>query len=214
MLRYKSFEFNLFGVNTYIIWDEDTLDAAIIDPGMSGENEREELTRFITDHHLKPAHLINTHLHVDHAMGDAFVEETYGLSLEASGDDAFLGSALDDQLSLFHLSPGPHAPLSIGRELHDGDTITLGHTTIEVIAVPGHSPGSIALYSPADRIVITGDTLFRGSIGRSDLPGGNGDILRRSIRARLLTLPADTIVLPGHGPSTMIVSERNSNPWI
>ncbi len=214
MLRYKSFEFNLFGVNTYIIWDEDTLDAAIIDPGMSNASEESEIARFIADRKLKPAMLINTHLHVDHAMGDAWVEKKYGLSLCAGAEDEFLGRSLDDQLRLFHLQPGPFEPLELGRELHDGDTLTLGHTTLEVIAVPGHSPGSIALYSPADRLVITGDTLFRGSIGRSDLPGGDGDTLRRSIRSKLLTLPADTIVLPGHGPSTMIAGERNSNPWI
>ncbi|MCM1028414.1 MAG: MBL fold metallo-hydrolase [Pseudoflavonifractor sp.] len=214
MLKYSRFEFNIFGVNTYIIWDEDTLAAAIIDPGMGDEFEEVTVAKFIDDQGLRPDHLINTHLHVDHVMGDKFVETKYGLELEASPDDSFLGEALDAQAAMFHLRLGPFEPLKIGHPLHDGDTIQLGDTTLEVIAVPGHSPGSLAIYSQADRIVLTGDALFRGNIGRSDLPGGDGDTLRRAIRAKLLTLPADTVVLPGHGPATTIAAERGSNPWV
>ena len=158
--------------------------------------------------------MINTHLHIDHTLGDDHVERQYGLSLEAAPADSFLGESRDGQARMFHLDFGELKPLRIGRELADGDTIKIGNGTLEVIAVPGHSPGSVALFSPADRFVITGDALFRGSIGRTDLPGGDGDTLRRAIRSRLLTLPADTTVLPGHGPSTMIATERSSNPWI
>ena len=213
-MKTARFEFNLFGVNTYIVWDPDTLEAAIVDPGMQSPEECRELDSFITSHKLKPVHLINTHLHIDHTLGDDHVERQYGLSLEAAPADSFLGESRDGQARMFHLDFGELKPLRIGRELADGDTIKIGNGTLEVIAVPGHSPGSVALFSPADRFVITGDALFRGSIGRTDLPGGDGDTLRRAIRSRLLTLPADTTVLPGHGPSTMIAPERSSNPWI
>lgn len=214
MLKTARFEFNLFGVNTYIVWDPGSLQAAIIDPGMQTAEENGILADFIRDNGLHPVHLVNTHLHIDHTLGDDFVAETYGLKLEASEADSFLGDARESQAQMFRLNLGTLKPLAIGRVLHDGDTISIGNDELKVIAVPGHSPGSIALYAPADRFVITGDALFRGSIGRTDLPGGDGDTLRRAIRSRLLTLPADTSVLPGHGPSTMIATERSSNPWV
>lgn len=214
MLKTARFEFNLFGVNTYIVWNPDTLDAAIIDPGMQSPQEEKIFADFIADNHLKPCHLVNTHLHIDHTLGDGFVERTYSLPLEAAPSDEFLGADREAQAVMFHLRLGELKPLTIGRELHDGDTIGIGDDELKVIAVPGHSPGSVALYSPSARFVITGDALFRGSIGRTDLPGGDGDTLRRAIRARLLTLPADTTVLPGHGPASMIATERSSNPWV
>lgn len=213
-MKVARFEYNLFGVNTYVVWDPDTLDAAIIDPGMSDEREEKSMIDFIESRGLNPVHLINTHLHIDHTLGDDFIAAKYNLPLEASSIDKFLGESRDDQARMFHLRFDELPPLKIERELHDGDRIKVGNGELEVIAVPGHSPGSIALYSPADRFVITGDALFRGSIGRTDLPGGDGDMLRRSIRAKLLSLPADTTVLPGHGPSSMIATERTSNPWI
>lgn len=214
MLKTATFEFNLFGVNTYIVWDPETHEAAIIDPGMQTQDDNDLLAGFIKENGLHPAHLVNTHLHIDHTLGDYFVEKTYGLDLEASSADSFLGENLEAQAAMFHLNLGTLKALHIGHLLADGDTITVGTDELQVIAVPGHSPGSIALYSPSSRFVITGDALFRGSIGRTDLPGGDGDTLRRAIRGRLLTLPADTKVLPGHGPATMIATERSSNPWV
>lgn len=213
-MKTARFEFNLFGVNTYIVWDPDTLEAAIIDPGMQTGEEEKALDDFIASRGLKPVHLINTHLHIDHTLGDEYVARKYNLALEAAAPDRFLGESRDGQARMFHLNLGTLAPLAIGRELADGDRISVGDGWLEVVAVPGHSPGSIALYSPSDRFVITGDALFRGSIGRTDLPGGDGDTLHRSIRSRLLSLPADTTVLPGHGPATMIATERSSNPWV
>lgn len=213
-MKTARFEFNLFGVNTYIVWDPVSLEAAIIDPGMQSQDECKALDEFISKNGLRPKHLINTHLHIDHTLGDDYVSAKYGLPLEASADDKFLGEARNSQSKMFHLNLGDLKPLEIGRELSDGHKIKIGNGELEVISVPGHSPGSIALYSAADRFVITGDALFRGSIGRTDLPGGDGDTLRRAIRTRLLSLPADTTVLPGHGPATMIATERSSNPWV
>lgn len=212
-MKTARFEFNLFGENTYIIWDPETLDAAIVDPGMQTDNEEKIFADFIASNGLHPVHLINTHLHLDHTLGDDFVSATYGLGLEAAAPDDFLGKDRSAQARLFHLDFGNLAPLTINKVLHAGDTIKVGEGELKVISVPGHTPGSIALYCAKDRFVLTGDALFRGSIGRTDLPGGNGDELRRSIRANLLTLPADTTVLPGHGPSTSIAMER-SNPWV
>lgn len=214
MLKTACFEFNLFGVNTYVVWDPETLDAAIIDPGMHTPEEERTLANFIASNALRPIHLINTHLHIDHTLGDDFVAASYGLGLEAAVDDDFLGRQRMEQAAMFHLNLGELPPLTIARQLSDGDKIAIGSSELEVIAVPGHSPGSIALYDATDRFVITGDTLFRGSVGRTDLPGGSADTLRRAIRARLMSLPADTTILPGHGPASMIATERETNPWI
>lgn len=213
-MKIARFEFNLFGVNTYVVWDPSTGDCAIIDPGMQSAEEERALADFIAEKGLHPTHLINTHLHIDHTLGDGFVAASYGVPLEAADADSFLGETRNEQAAMFHLRMGQLSKLAIGRSLADGDTVKIGSGELHVLAVPGHSPGSIALYSPSDRFVITGDTLFRGSIGRTDLPGGNGDTLRRAIRSKLLSLPADTTVFPGHGPATTIQTERNSNPWV
>lgn len=203
----------MFGVNTYIVWDPDTLEAAIVDPGMQSPEECRELDSFITSHKLKPVHLINTHLHIDHTLGDDHVERQYGLSLEAAPADSFLGESRDGQARMFHLDFGELKPLRIGRELADGDTIKIGNGTLEVIAVPGHSPGSVALFSPADRFVITGDALFRGSIGRTDFAGGNDAQMAGSL-ARLAALEGDFRIFPGHQGATTLEEERRRNPWL
>lgn len=205
--------FNPFGVNTYIVWDTESLQAAVIDPGMSNSDECRKLTDVISAKGLHVVSLINTHLHVDHALGDAFIESHYGVSLSANTDDAFLGRQLESQAAMFHL-PIATNPVTITTELKQGDRISLGSESLEVLEVPGHSPGSIALYSSTDGFVITGDALFNGSIGRTDLPGGDFATLIRSIRTHLLPLPDDTIVYPGHGPTSTIGAEKKWNPFL
>ena len=212
-MKIASFEFNLFGVKTYVVWDEKTHHAAIIDPGMSDENERSALAQFINRHNLKISHLINTHLHIDHTLGNDFVMEEYAVPTEACNADAALGMARSAQAQMFHLRGIAPSPLSIDHNLVDGDKIWLGDEYLEVIYVPGHSPGSIALYCPQSKFVITGDALFNGSIGRTDRPGGNHQQLLDSIRTRLFSLPPETIVYPGHGAPTSIGHETGSNPF-
>lgn len=213
-MQVKTFEFNYFGVNTYIVWNEATRETAIIDPGMFKPSEYDIFTEFIKEKGLKIVRLINTHMHIDHIMGDDFVEEHYGVGLTAHRADAFWGEARDIQAAMFHLKNLNTTPIKIDIEVNQGEKIYLGNEWMEVLEVPGHSPGSIALYCSHDNFVITGDALFDGSIGRTDLHGGDFKILIGSIKNRLLTLPPQTIVYPGHGPQTTIGKEIESNPFL
>lgn len=209
----KSFEFNMFGEQTYVVYDPETREAAVIDPGMMNARETGVLFKFISSEKLSVRHLIMTHLHVDHIMGATQVKNTFGVGLSANENDAFLGKRIAEQVQMFHL-PLEVSNVGIEHNLKDGDRIMIGNSTLEVLAVPGHSPGSIALYSPEDGFVITGDALFRGSIGRTDLPGGDFPTLINSITSKLLSLPDSTIVFPGHGPSTTVGEEKQLNPYL
>lgn len=212
-MEVSRFVVNPFGVNTYIMWDAESLEAAIIDPGMTNETEIKAVDAFIEREHLKPVHLINTHMHLDHIFANLYIKERYGLDIKAHREDDFLGRSLEEQTARFHI-PVHARNHGLDIELHDGERVYLGKEPIDIIAVPGHSPGSIALYCPESKFVITGDALFKGSIGRTDLPKGDFTTLVTSIRDRLLTLPSDTAVLPGHGPETTIGYEKTSNPYI
>jgi len=212
-MEIKQFEFNLFGVNTYIVWDAASRQTAVIDPGMTSPDENAVVDTFIADNNLNVTHLVNTHLHIDHTLGDRHIMDRFGVQLEAHPDDAFLGTHLREQAAMFHLRVSP-VPLSIDSNLHEGDVITLGDDSLSVLHIPGHSPGSIVLYNRRAGFVITGDVLFCGSIGRTDLPGGNHAALVRGINEKLVTLPPSTVVYPGHGPSTTIARELSRNPFI
>lgn len=212
-MKVSRFIVNPFGVNTYIMWDPESLEAAIIDPGMTDEAEIKAVDSFIEREHLKPVHLINTHMHLDHIFANLHIKKKYGLDIKAAREDDFLGRSLEEQTARFHL-PVKAENHGLDAELHDGDRIWLGKEPVDIIAVPGHSPGSIALYCPESKFVITGDALFKGSIGRTDLPKGDFATLVKSIRERLLTLPPDTAILPGHGPETTVGYEKSYNPYI
>lgn len=212
-MKIARFELSLFGINTYVVWDPATKDCAIVDPGMVNDREREALTGFISRNGLKPVHLINTHLHIDHAIGNAFVSETYGLPTEAHRADAPLGAQLAGQARMFGLLEQVN-DVEVDRQLEPGDVIRIGDGELRVIHVPGHTPGGLALYDAKDGWVISGDSLFQRSIGRTDLPGGDHRTLLESVRNGLLTLPAETVVYPGHGPSTTIGEEREENPFL
>lgn len=212
-MKLKSFEFSLFGVNTYILWDEATREAAIVDPAMTRADECAWLDEFIASNGLKLVHLINTHLHLDHTFGDEHIMARYGLPIEAHANDRTLGLTRQAQADKFHL-PLRLPPVEIDVELNDGDIVTVGNERLRVICVPGHSQGSIALYDEKDAFVLTGDALFQGSIGRTDLPGGNHAQLVNAITDRLLTLPPHTRVYPGHGPASTIADEMRHNPYL
>lgn len=212
-MKFSQFVFNGFGINTLVAWDPETREAAIIDPGNSDKEENEALDSFIEKNGLKVTHLINTHMHIDHVMGANHVAEKYGLKCEANPKDSFLGERCAEQARMFGL-PQKFYGVEIGKELHEGDIIKIGKGELKVLEVPGHSPGSIALYDKADNVLISGDALFKGSIGRTDLPGGNHATLVHSVEDKLLTLPDDTVVIPGHGPSTTIGYEKKFNPFV
>lgn len=213
-MKIKSFEFNLFGELTYVVWDESTGIAAVVDPGMTTKDEQDAFDDFVTENGLQLKYLLYTHLHIDHTFGHEYVREKYGLQAMANEADAPLGKYRAQQAEMFRLRmPTPEA-ITIDIPLRDQMLLEVGNQRLKVIAVPGHSQGSVAFYCQESKFVITGDALFRGSIGRTDLPGGAHEQLIESIRQRLLTLPDDTIIYPGHGPSTTIGAEKRSNPFL
>lgn len=204
-------QFNPFQVNTYIVASNG--DAMIIDPGMLLPEETTALFDYIREHSLNVTQIVNTHLHLDHIFGNQAAAEQYGVTPKAHPADFPLGRSLADQARSFGLPSDMLRQPQAFDELADGETLTVGDLKIKVIAVPGHSPGGIALYCEQENWVITGDSLFQSSIGRTDLPGGNHRQLIDSVRSRLLSLPPQTKVYPGHGPTTTIAAELN-NPYL
>jgi glyoxylase-like metal-dependent hydrolase (beta-lactamase superfamily II) len=213
MLEIAALQFNMFGVNTYIVWNPYTKEAAIIDPGMIKPAEQQKLDNFISDNGLSVKQLINTHMHVDHIFGDNYVKSRYNVPIMACTDDAFLGERAAMQCRMFGL-PDNMAAVEVDKPLTDGDTITIGGETVNILTVPGHSPGSIVLYFPTSGWAITGDVIFQGSIGRTDLVAGNHPLLIDGIKRKILTLPPDTILFPGHGDPTTVAAESHSNPYL
>jgi len=197
-------------VNTYIVSGNDA-ECIIIDCGCYGKTEEERLERFLSDRGLNPVMLLNTHCHLDHIFGNKFMLERYGLrSWFHEGDRSNHSRSPQHALMFGMKMDDPPEPEGF---LFDGQVISAAGLTFEVIAVPGHSPGGISFYAGKEAVVFTGDALFAGSIGRSDLPGGNHNQLVESIQNRLFTLPAATVVYPGHGPETTIGDEMAGNPF-
>ncbi len=213
MLKVAKLGFYLFGINTYVVYDPEEKECAIIDPGMSQREEFSALEKFIEKEGLTVTHLINTHLHIDHAISDNWVKARYSVPLEAHSDDAMLGERIKQQAEMFGVRAQDVA-VEIERPLKEGDVVKIGKGELKVLHVPGHSPGSICLYDEADGFVIVGDALFEGSIGRTDLPGGNFRQLIDAIKSKLLTLPKETVVFSGHGDATTIGRELEQNPYL
>lgn len=210
-MNIKKFEFNMFPVNSYVLWDE-TKEAVVIDPGMFFETEREQLKKFISDNELTIKYLLNTHLHIDHIMGNPFMFKEYGLKAQAHKADEFWLESAVQQSRMFGFELNEE-PISLGKYLYEGDTIKFGNTTLEIIQVPGHSPGSLVFYNKESGDAFSGDVLFQGSVGRADLKGGNFNDLKENIIKKLFILPNETVVHPGHGPSTTIGKEKQYNPF-
>ena len=210
MMQIKSFCFNPFGENTYVLYDESG-EAIVIDPGCSNREEENQLSGFLADEKLRVTALINTHCHIDHVLGNSFVMDTYGVPLLIHPDDAPLLKANEVVAPMYGI-PNFRAPQPDGF-LNAGDRFGFGNTELEILHLPGHAPGHIGLYDAVSRCCIAGDVLFLGSIGRTDLPGGDYDTLIQSIRKRLFPLGDEVTVYPGHGPPTTIGRERRSNPF-
>lgn len=211
MIKVHYFTFNPFQENTYILFD-DTKECIIIDPGCSDGNERKALEHYIKQEDLQPVKLVNTHCHIDHVLGNKWVAEKYGIELYMNEADLKNLKATVAYASVFNLvcdeSPEP------SHFLNEGDRLQFGNSELSILFTPGHSPGSISLYAEKEGFVIAGDVLFRESIGRTDLPGGNMDTLLNSIQNKLFTLPDQTIVLSGHGEQTTIAHEKLHNPFL
>ena len=211
MLKIDSFTFNPFQENTYVLSDESG-ECIIIDPGCYDAEEKEELAIFIDSKGLKPVKLILSHAHIDHVLGINFLAGKYGLPIVMNSIETELlkSASIYGQMWGIQVEPAPDPQ----EFLKDGDTFTFGKTELEVLFTPGHSPGSLSFYHRPTKQLIAGDVLFYGSIGRTDLPGGNFETLEKSIRTKLYTLEDDVIVYSGHGQSTTIGHEKRTNPFV
>lgn len=211
MLTVQAFTFNPVQENTYVVYNEKR-QCCIIDPGCYFASEEMELKNFIEKNGLQPIYLLNTHCHLDHIFGNRFVAKTFGLSLYLN--------KLEKPVLDYGPASGQLWQLPFDNydgDLHfidEGDVVRIGEDELHVLFTPGHSPGSISFYSKKDKFLISGDVLFQGSVGRTDLPGGDFTILEESIKTKLYTLPADTIVYSGHGDSTTIGDEMKTNPFV
>ncbi|MBR5613133.1 MAG: MBL fold metallo-hydrolase [Bacteroidaceae bacterium] len=210
-MKIKKFEFNMFPVNCFVLSDE-TNEAVIIDAGCFYPEEKQRLKDYIESNGLTVKHVLNTHLHLDHVFGNPFLFQEYGLRPEGGEQDEFWLGKVADMARNFGFMYEEQQP-TLGKYLHEGDTVTFGNTELKVIHVPGHSPGSLVYYNEKDACLFSGDVLFEGSIGRADLAGGNFNELVNGIRTKLFVLPEETRVYPGHGYDTSIGYEKNNNPF-
>ena len=209
-MKIYKFVFSPIDVNTYILVD-DSGDCAIIDCGCYEKQESEELENFIKEKGINPVLLLNTHCHLDHIFGNSFVLEKYGLRTFSSELDELNRKNASQHATLFGLTMD--APPEPAGFISDNQVVTFGTTELKALHVPGHTSGSLAFYSEKNNCVFTGDALFSGSIGRTDLQGGNYETLIRSIKNKLFVLPPSTVVYPGHGNETTIEREMKSNPF-
>jgi hydroxyacylglutathione hydrolase len=211
MFKIKAFTFSPIQENTYVLYNEHR-HALIIDPGCYFEEERRALSMFIDENQLKPILLLNTHCHLDHVFGNKWVYDTYGLIVHRHPKEQ----------QVFDLAPASGLMWNLPFEqyngsfvdLEQGGEIKLDEDQLDILFVPGHSPGHLCFYCRQQGFLIGGDVLFRESIGRTDLPGGNHQLLLNSIREELFTLPDETVVYSGHGPSTTIRHEKQYNPFL
>ena len=213
MINATQMTVNPFGENLYILWDERSRDAVVVDPGMMRDAERDMVTRFIDGQGLNVKHILLTHLHVDHITSARWLADKTGSDVCGSMLDAPLGLELPDQVTHFRINVDVE-PLTIDRDLTDGDTLPLGEESILVMHVPGHSPGGLAFYLPQSGLLLSGDTIFNGSVGRTDLWGGDMAQLINSIREKILPLPDETVIASGHGPTTTVADEKRCNPFL
>lgn len=211
-MKLHSFVFNDFEENTYLLYEEEGSDCIIIDPGNNGTAENGELMAFITENQLRVSRLINTHCHIDHVLGNAWVNKQFDVYPEAHRGEIPVLESCERVAQMYGIPYVPSPP--IASFLQEGDTIALGNQILEVLFCPGHSPASICLYWRNGKLLIAGDVLFHRSIGRTDLPGGDYDTLIESIETKLMALPDDVVVYPGHGIPTNIGDERRFNPFL
>jgi glyoxylase-like metal-dependent hydrolase (beta-lactamase superfamily II) len=211
LIKISSFTFNAFAENTYVLSDE-TGQCVIIDPGCETNAEKMELVNFLTDNSLAPVQILLTHAHIDHVLGNNFISGKYGLKIAMNKiEERILQSAqVIGEMWGIKVEPSPDAEIF----LNEGDIVEFGNSKLEIVFTPGHSPGSICFYNRDQKFIIGGDVLFNGSIGRTDLPGGDYGTLVESIRHKLFVFDDDFKVYPGHGTHTTIGNEKQHNPFV
>jgi len=205
-MKVKALQVGAWGVNCYLVWCPETREALVIDPGQ----EPEEIARELEKEQLKPLLVVNTHGHLDHIGGNRYISMHYNCPIAIGAGDEEMLTDPKKNYSAQYGQPIT-SPAAAGL-LKDGQKLIFGRCQLQVIATPGHSPGGICLYGQG--ILLSGDTLFARSIGRSDLPGGSQTQLIATIKEKLMILPGETRVLPGHGPETTIAAEAKDNPWL
>lgn len=212
MTQVKVFEFNPFAENTYVVYDESG-ECVIFDPGCYTPGERLDLKKFVEFNQLHVVRLINTHCHLDHVFGNNFVYETWSVLPELHRGELQLLEHFPATCQLYGIPNVEPSPMP-KRFLEGRSQLKFGNTKFEILFTPGHSPASLSFYCHEEEFIIAGDVLFYESIGRTDLPGGNHQTLLDSIRTQLFTLPGETLVYPGHGPTTTIRHEMEYNPFL
>ena len=212
MIKIETFVFNMFAENTFVVWDEETKEAAVIDPGTSGLSEEELLDDFIVKNDLKIKYLINTHGQIDHILGCSFVKEKYNPKFLIPEKDIPLLQNAHLQASAFGVEfKEPPKP---DKFITEEEELQLGNTKIKFLFTHGHTPGEYCIYFGEEKICITGDVLFKEGIGRTDLWGGDYNRLIRSIETKLFTLPGDVKIYPGHGEPSTISHEMTNNSFL
>jgi glyoxylase-like metal-dependent hydrolase (beta-lactamase superfamily II) len=212
-LYIQRFVFNMIEVNCYVVCD-DTLEAVVIDCGAFSSSEKQLLQQFIAEKGLTLKHVLCTHGHFDHVFGLQFLQDTYELSPELSWDEMDTYTLAPQQMQMFlHRNIELSVPAA-GHTFVEGEEVVFGQQRLQVITTPGHTPGGICFYSAEHGILFSGDSLFQGCIGRCDLPGGDEALLITSLQQKVLTLPENVRVLPGHGPETTVACERKMNPYL
>ncbi len=210
MIQIKDFTFNPFQENTFLLFDE-TKECVIIDPGCYEKHEEATLSKFIEDNNLKVVLLLNTHCHIDHVLGNAFVKRKYAVDLALHKKDEATLESVQGYAQSYGFAK--YQPATANKYLDESNTVKFGNSELEILFVPGHAPGHIAFVNKENNICIGGDVLFNGSIGRTDLPGGDLDTLIESIHNKIFPLGASMVVYSGHGPSTTVGKEKKSNPF-
>ena len=211
MLKIKSFTFNPYQENTYLIFD-DSKEAVVIDPGNYEAYENELISKFIDENKLQLKKIILTHCHIDHCLGNKYLNEKYGAELLIPFDERDLYKNVENIATLFGFANYSH--LDENEYLKEKDKIEFGDIKLDVLFLPGHSPGHLAFYFKNDNVCFSGDVLFYNSIGRTDLPGGDHDTLINSIKNKLFLLNSNTIIYPGHGQKTILKNEMKDNPFL
>jgi len=210
-MEVAQFVFSPWSENTYVLYD-DSLECIIIDPGCSNVEEEKQLIQFIESKNLKPVKLVNTHCHIDHVLGNRFIADKYQLKLIAHQGEKVVLDNMETIAQMYGMAYTKSPDIEIFIE--EGDLLSFGNTKLEVYFTPGHSPASLSFFHRESKQLIAGDVLFQGSIGRTDLPGGDFATLISSIRKKIFPLGDEVVVYSGHGPNTTIGVERRSNPFL